>query len=256
MWSYFTLPLTFFNLLMAWILLTIVQAVMLSRARKKDGDRGMEMANGGSAGQQQQQTTSVRAVVKEERRRLGPLSAEEISISICFFILILLWLFRDPKIIPGWGGFFKTTKFSDPNATVTVGDASAAILMVVVVFSLPTKYNFWPFVKMRDAGRSPALIEWGGPNGVEKRLPWGVIILLGGGFALSKACQDSGLSQFLADKMHVLSSWPPLATSAFICAVTAGVTEVASNTATANVVVPILVDISMKLCQNPISLGT
>ena len=64
------------------------------------------------------------------------------------------------------------------------------MLMVLVVFSLPSAYNFWPFRPWSEKPtNSPHLIEWSGERGVEKRLQWGVILLLGGGFALSDACQ-------------------------------------------------------------------
>jgi hypothetical protein len=63
-----------------------------------------------------------------------------------------------------------------------------------------------------------------------------------------------GLSVWLASKLHFLSTWPTIATSFFITGFTALLTEFASNTATANVIVPILVDISNKICLNPIYL--
>ena len=60
-------------------------------------------------------------------------------------------------------------------------------------------YRFPPLVPMRDSRSMPPILEWGGENGIEKRLPWGVIILLGGGFALSKGCQESGRSYLAFD---------------------------------------------------------
>merc|ERR1739844_807370 len=69
---------------------------------------------------------------------------------------------------------------------VTVGGATPAILMVLVVFALPTRYRFWPFQAMNKVPESsPSLINW---KTIETKLPWGVIILLGGGFAVSDAC--------------------------------------------------------------------
>ena len=67
-------------------------------------------------------------------------------------------------------------------------------------------------------------------------------------------CPNSGLSEWLSSRLHFLSAWPGIAVSFFISFFTATITEFASNTATANVLVPILVDISNKICLNPIYL--
>ena len=59
--------------------------------------------------------------------------------------------------------------------------------MVLVAFALPTSFRFWPFQPLSSSPEtSPSLINW---KLVETKLPWGVIFLLGGGFALSDACE-------------------------------------------------------------------
>ncbi len=59
--------------------------------------------------------------------------------------------------------------------------------MVLVAFALPTTFNFWPFRPLRSNHEtSPSLIDW---KLVETKLPWGIIFLLGGGLALSDACE-------------------------------------------------------------------
>lgn len=135
---------------------------------------------------------------------------------------------------------------------VTVGSATPAILMVCVVFALPTRYRFWPFQawnKMPES--SPSLIDW---KTIETRLPWGVILLLGGGFAVSDACEKSGLSRWLVQKLMVLVGMPGWLINVIICVSTAALTQVASNTATANVLLPILADLSLTICENPLYL--
>ena len=91
---------------------------------------------------------------------------------------------------------------------------------------------------------------------VEKRLPWGVILLLGGGFALADITKKSGLSKFLADLTisSGLDVLDPLVVSFIIAFVSTFVTEVASNTACANILVPILSKMSLSLCSNPMHL--
>ena len=91
---------------------------------------------------------------------------------------------------------------------------------------------------------------------VEKRLPWGVILLLGGGFALADITKKSGLSQLLADLTisSGLDVLDPLVVSFIIALMSTFVTEVASNTACANILVPILSKMSLSLCSNPMYL--
>merc|ERR1712147_157371 len=84
---------------------------------------------------------------------------------------------------------------------------------------------------------SPALLEW---KIVERRLPWGVIFLLGAGFALADITKSSGLSNFLVDKLDGLKGLDPVLLSFLIAFVSTFVTEITSNTACANIMVPIL----------------
>lgn len=92
-------------------------------------------------------------------------------------------------------------------------------------------------------------------------MPWDVLFLLGGGFALSKACKDTRLSEaiaaLIAGALGDVGDSPTAlyAISLVLCVLTASVTEFTSNTATANILSPILMDLSRKLCINPVYLG-
>ena len=79
---------------------------------------------------------------------------------------------------------------------------------------------------------------------VEKKLPWGVILLLGGGFALADITGKSGLSEYMVVQLEWLKELDPLLVSFIIAVVSTFVTEVASNTACANILVPILSKVS------------
>ena len=122
----------------------------------------------------------------------------------------------------GWGDLFvfETAR----GKKVTVGSATPAILMVLVVFALPTRYRFWPFQALNKAPEtSPSLIDW---KTVETKLPWGVILLLGGGFAVSDACTKSGLSKWLVAKCMILVGLPAWLINAIVCVLTAALTQV------------------------------
>ena len=75
---------------------------------------------------------------------------------------------------------------------------------------------------------------------VHSQIPWGVLILLGGGFAMADASKASNLSSYLGEQLSSLEHLPPAAIVGIVSIMTAMVTEVASNTATASIIIPIL----------------
>ena len=75
--------------------------------------------------------------------------------------------------------------FSLPPFFLGIEDATPAILISIVLFALPGDTNF---LKLRPSAEP--LITW---KAVERRVPWGIILLLGGGFALGKGCKKSGM---------------------------------------------------------------
>jgi len=230
-WMDFCIPLMLVNVIIAWIWLQVLQSIYTR----------------GSPPQTVEETLRIKRTIEDKKRNLGKMRLHELQVLILFIILVFLWFFKNPKFIEGWGDLFKKA------TGVGIGGATPAILIVTLVFILPTRYNFWPFIGTDKIPKSsPALLNW---NTVEKKLPWGVIILLGGGFALAKASKESGLSGFIGQLLYPLKdSLDPWAINLVICLATAMITEVASNTATANILVPILGDMSLKMCENPIYL--
>ncbi len=74
---------------------------------------------------------------------------------------------------------------------VAVDDASAGMFVVVLLFMLPSRLNFWPFSRIfgrEPATPSPALLSW---QAIHDRMPWALLLLMGGGFALSKATRQA-----------------------------------------------------------------
>ena len=75
---------------------------------------------------------------------------------------------------------------------------------------------------------------------VAEKVPWGIVILLGGGFAMATAAEKSGLSVVLGEQLRSLDVLPREAIVFIVCIMTAMATEAASNTATASILLPIL----------------
>jgi len=226
-WMAFCVPLMLVNTFLAWLWLLVLQKIRTWGEPPRNSD----------------QDARIKKVISQKKKALGSMSMHEWQVLILFIILVILWFFKTPVFIPGWGDFFKKQTMRDPSTKVTVSSATPAVLIVALVFILPREYN--------SRMSSPALLDW--PT-VEKRLPWGVILLLGGGFALADVTKKSGLSLYLVKQLEGLKNLPILLVSFIIALSTTMVTEVASNTATANILVPILSQMSKSLCSNPIYL--
>ena len=234
-WMAFAIPVMLLNSVLAWAWLLLLQRLYLGNEKKtrEQQDRAMK-------------------VIKEKYAALGSISLHELQVFVLFIILILLWFFQSPKFIPGWADFF--TVETHGGRQVSVGSATPAIFMSILLFILPQQYDFWPFTRMSQSlQNSPSLITW---RLIETKMCWGVIFLLGGGFALAKASESSGLSTLMIEflKRAELESLPVVVLSFVVCLLTVTITNIASNTATANVLVPILAKMAVTMCINPIYL--
>jgi sodium-dependent dicarboxylate transporter 2/3/5 len=177
-----------------------------------------------------------RESIVAEYRALGRASYEERVIFIAFVLLALLWLFRaDISIgawtLPGWARLFPERSFID--------DGTVAILMALVLFLWPAR-----------AARGERLMDWA----TASRLNWGIVILFGGGFALADGFESSGLGLWVAGRLEGLAGLPPLLVVAAICLLLTFLTELTSNTATTQIVLPLLASLALAIEVNPLLL--
>ena len=133
-------------------------------------------------------------------------------------------------------------------------DATPAILMAIFLFILPSTPNFLALFKPSAEEIKPAqsLIGW---NFVEKKMPWGIILLFGGGFALAAGSDTSGLSAWIGDQLVNLQSLDKRLILLILCLLACGLTQVASNVTTATIIIPIVLQLSERLELNPIYLA-
>jgi sodium-dependent dicarboxylate transporter 2/3/5 len=90
-------------------------------------------------------------------------------------------------------------------------------------------------------GRGGRLLEWE----AAKRLPWGLLLLFGGGLAIGTAFKESGLSEEIGGLLSGVVMWNLLAVVAAVCLTVTFLTEVTSNTATTSILLPILAAAAM-----------
>ncbi|XP_026564311.1 solute carrier family 13 member 5 [Pseudonaja textilis] len=194
-------------------------------------------------------------VLKEEYRKLGPISFAEINVLMVFTLLILLWFTRDPGFIPGWA----TVLFNKEKEYVT--DATVAIFVALLLFILPStrprcgfcSQNSCDLEEAEEVMKEPffpgPLLDW---NTVQKKLPWSIVLLLGGGFALANGSDASGLSKWLGNQMTPLQTIPPWAIAVVLSIVIAIFTECTSNVATATLFLPVFASLSQSIEVNPL----
>jgi sodium-dependent dicarboxylate transporter 2/3/5 len=173
--------------------------------------------------------------IRNEYKKLGKINFEESVIGIVFSSAALLWIFRaDLDLgfikITGWGNLFDTPEF--------LNDGVVAITMALILFLIPSK-----------SGKKMIL-----DSTAFSKIPWGIILLFGGGFALAKGFTTSGLSEFIGTKFHGIQDFSPIVIMISVAFVITFLTELTSNTAVAQMILPIMASVSVAIGINPLLL--
>jgi len=176
------------------------------------------------------------SVFREEFERLGKRTYQETAVLVLFVVLALAWLTRSnieigSLTLPGWSGLFPEPGFID--------DGTVAIAIASVLFLLPAR-----------TGTNERLMDWE----TAKRLHWGIVLLFGGGFALAAGFEQSGLSVWMGDRMASVQHFPPILIVATVCVTLTFLTELTSNTATTQIVLPILGSLAAAIHTHPLLL--
>lgn len=160
-----------------------------------------------------------REAIRSELAALGPVTPAEKRVALVFVLAAGLWIFR-PLLEPWIPG---------------LSDAGIAITCGLLLFLLPAE----------RAGRRVLDWEWA------ERLPWGVLILFGGGLSLAAAIDRTGLNTWLGGGAAGLADWPPWLFIGLVTAIVVMLTELTSNTATAAAFLPILGAVAVEVGWDP-----
>jgi len=225
-WMATGLPLAIIFLAVAWLLLTRI-------VFKLKGD-----SLGGAD------------AVRERLKALGRPSRDEWLAGSVFALVALLWMTGDSLkqgdnvLFTGWRERAAALK--------DVSDAAVAVMGAVLLFLLPASKRMrqpHDAYATHEEGRS--LMSW---TFAEQRVPWGVLLLIGGGFALAAGVDKSGLSSIIGEAMAGLGSLPMVlligATTLIVCLLS----ELGSNTATASLTLPILAAMAERWGMDPQSI--
>ncbi|KAM7182178.1 solute carrier family 13 member 4 [Macrochelys suwanniensis] len=185
--------------------------------------------------------------IQEEYEKLGDTSYPEMVTGFFFILMALLWFTREPGFVPGWSSFFEKKGYRT--------DATVSVFLGFLMFLIPAKK---PCFGKRDKGDSEnstdinsmePIITW---KDFQKTMPWEIVVLVGGGYALAAGCKTSGLSTWIGRQMLSLSSLPYWAVTLLACILVSIVTEFVSNPATITIFLPILCSMSETLHINPL----
>jgi len=169
-------------------------------------------------------------------RDLGPIRWDEMLVMIAFGVLVTMWVFRDPQVIPGWGNFYEKGM---------VSDTTSVMFIVIVLFLAPASRP-----DFSNTDTTPKILEWGDMA----KLPWGIVMLLGGGFALADAFKATGLSDSMSEHMDAFEVLPIPLLVLTLCAFITMATELTSNVSTCTIMLPVLAALAQALRVNPLVL--
>ncbi|MFQ5709047.1 MAG: SLC13 family permease [bacterium] len=165
--------------------------------------------------------------------KLGSVSRGERLTMWVFLGTALAWIFRGDInmglfTIPGWSNALGISHW--------VSDATVAIFSSVVMFAIPV---YWKEGKF--------LLDWEWAV----KIPWGLLILFGGGIALASGFQSTGLAKWVGSRLSLLTHVPVLVMIMAICFLLAVLTEVTSNTAITTIFMPILAATALAMHTHP-----
>lgn len=170
-------------------------------------------------------------IIQRELDDLGSMTRAEKTVATVFCLTAFLWIFRQPIslgefVLPGWSGLFAHPEY--------LHDSTVAMAMGVLLMILPVDGNAGQDL---NGKREFFVLDW---KTVQEKIPWGVLLLFGGGFALAGGFGASGLDAWIGSKLTGVAGWPLWCVVLSICLGITFLTELTSNTATTTMILPIL----------------
>jgi sodium-dependent dicarboxylate transporter 2/3/5 len=163
-------------------------------------------------------------MIRDELAKLGVMSRGERLVAVVFVITATAWIFRpllSASLMP-W-----------------LSDTGIAIAAAIAMFLIPV-----------DTRQGTFVLDWDSAN----KLPWGVLLLFGGGLAMAGVISSSGLAEWIAGSLGVAGVLPTIVMMVIVASVIIFLTEVTSNTATAAAFLPLLGALAMAQEVSPLLL--
>jgi len=151
--------------------------------------------------------------IQSQFTALGPMQRGEWMTFLIFTVTVVCWITRPllARVVPG---------LTDPGIAITAG---------LLLFVAPVDWR-----------RGVFAMNWH----TAKKLPWGILVLFGGGLSLAHAITTTGVGQFIGSATHALGGSPPLLLALGVTVLMIFLTELTSNTATAATLIPLLASLA------------
>lgn len=174
------------------------------------------------------------STIKNEYKKLGVWIIEQKILAFLFVLLGILWFTRadialGSFTIKGWSSLFSNPKY--------LNDGTVAIVIGILLFLIPSKKKKGTFI-----------MDWK----TAESIPWEIILLFGGGFALASGFKESGLSQWFGDQLLWLKDVHPFIIILSVTFLVTFLTELTSNLATVETFLPVLAGLAMSIEMNPL----
>jgi len=177
-------------------------------------------------------------IIDEEIRSIGKMSIMEQRVLFVFVFTALGWIFRkdielNDFVIPGWSSLLNIKDY--------VHDSTVAILSALLLFTIPSGEKKF---------KHKRLLDWKSASTV----PWGVVMIVGGGYAIAESFSQTGLASYIGQELNFISAYPPILVLVIVITMMIFITEINSNTATANIFLPVLASMAIAASINPLLL--
>ncbi|GGP14070.1 SLC13 family permease [Oceanobacillus neutriphilus] len=166
-----------------------------------------------------------RDLIQNERHKLGRVAYEEKIVAFVFLFAALMWITKDLL----WTG----TIINIPG----ISDGMIAVLAAILLFAIPAK-------------KESRILSWKD----SRDIPWGVLLLFGGGLAIAAGFTQTGLSDWLGQQLTVLDGFHLLVIISAATLMIMALTEITSNTATATMILPVVGALAVALNIHPFAL--
>ncbi|MEN1967278.1 DASS family sodium-coupled anion symporter [Lentibacillus sp. N15] len=160
-------------------------------------------------------------IIQSEKDKLGGASYEEKAVFVVFIITALAWITRSFVLV---------------KINANIDDAIIAMTAAIVLFIIPSKNKKGDF-----------LLDWN----TAVKLPWGILLLFGGGLAIAAGFTESGLSEWIGKQLAGLEGMNIIVVLLIVAGLVIFLTEITSNTATANMMYPIMAALAVALGIHP-----
>ncbi|WP_217697245.1 SLC13 family permease [Virgibacillus siamensis] len=164
--------------------------------------------------------------INRERKSLGKISYEEKAVALVFIFAAFMWITRT---------FIWQNILEIPG----ISDGIIAMTATVLLFLIPSKQE-----------EGSKIMEWKD----SQNIPWGILILFGGGLAIAAGFTETGLSDWIGSQLAELEGMNILIIMFIATAVILFLTEITSNTATGTMIIPVVASLALALNVHPYAL--